>query len=49
MEGDVLTAMQGATAGLDEAWIARAKEAGLEDPAAVLAKLRAEIKAQGDE
>ncbi|MDF1775000.1 MAG: TRAP transporter substrate-binding protein [Rhizobiaceae bacterium] len=49
MEGDVLTAMQAATAGLDEAWIARAKEAGLEDPAAVLAKLRAEIKAQGAE
>jgi TRAP-type C4-dicarboxylate transport system substrate-binding protein len=45
MEGDVLAAVQKATAGLDEAWIARAKEAGLEDPAAVLAKLRAQIAA----
>jgi len=47
MEGDVLAAVERATAGLDEAWIARAKEAGLEDPAAVLERLRAEIKAQG--
>jgi len=47
MEGDVLEAVKTATAGLDDAWIARAKEAGMDDPAAVLAKLRAEIKAQG--
>ena len=40
-------AVKAATAGLDAAWIARAKEAGLEDPAAVLARLRAEIAAQG--
>ena len=46
MEGDVLEAVNQATAGLDDAWIERAKEAGLEDPAAVLEKLRAEIKAQ---
>lgn len=46
MEGDVLEAVNQATDGLDEAWIERAKEAGLEDPGAVLEKLRAEIKAQ---
>jgi len=46
MDGDVLEAVKAATAGLDDAWIARAKEKGMEDPAAVLAKLRAEIKAQ---
>lgn len=47
MEGEILAAVAKATAGLDEAWIARATEAGLEDPAAVLARLRAEIAAQG--
>lgn len=46
MEGEVLAAAEGATEGLDEAWIERAKAEGLEDPAAVLAKLRAEIQAQ---
>ena len=49
MDGDVLDAVKAATAGLDEAWIARAKKEGLEDPAAVLSRLRAEIKAQGAE
>jgi len=43
MEGDVLTAVQAATAGLDEAWYGRAREAGLENPEAVLTRLRAEI------
>lgn len=46
MEGDVLAKVEAATAGLDEAWIERASEAGLEDPAGVLARLREEIKAQ---
>ncbi|MCL4188684.1 MAG: TRAP transporter substrate-binding protein [Rhodobacteraceae bacterium] len=46
MEGDVLAAVQAATAGLDEAWYARAREAGLENPEAVLARLRAEVAAQ---
>ena len=45
MEGDVLAAVEGATAGLDEAWFDRAREAGMEDPEAVLARLRAEIAA----
>lgn len=48
MEGDVLAAVDAATAGLDEAWIARAKEAGLDDPAAVLQRLRDEIAAQAE-
>lgn len=43
MEGDVLEAVEGAVDGLDEAWIARAEEAGLEDPAAVLQQLRDRI------
>jgi TRAP-type C4-dicarboxylate transport system substrate-binding protein len=47
MEGDVLETVQAAVVGLDDEWIARAKEAGMEDPAAVLAKLRVEIKVQG--
>jgi TRAP-type C4-dicarboxylate transport system substrate-binding protein len=46
MEGDVLAAVEAATEGLDEAWFARAREAGLEDPEAVLARLREEIAAQ---
>jgi TRAP-type C4-dicarboxylate transport system substrate-binding protein len=48
MEGDVLAAVDQATDGLDEEWIARAKEAGLEDPAAVLQRLRDEIAAQAE-
>lgn len=48
MEGDVLDAVDRATDGLDEAWVARAREAGLDDPAAVLQRLHDEIAAQAE-
>jgi TRAP-type C4-dicarboxylate transport system substrate-binding protein len=42
-DGELLAAIKERLAGADERWIAVAKESGLEDPAAVLEELRAEI------
>lgn len=49
MDGEVLAAVEAATADLDDEWYERALEAGLENPDEVLTRLRNEIAAQIDE